>query len=112
MIIMEIFGPILISTLAGLSTVIGSFIVFFKIKRIGEFISFCLSFSLSVMISISVIELIPNSSIEITNHFGYILGFVILLVVIVINSGFCKIVRQVFYCIYQPPDHNRYARWF
>lgn len=86
MIIMEIFGPILISTLAGLSTVIGSFIVFFKIKRIGEFISFCLSFSLSVMISISVIELIPNSSIEITNHFGYILGFVILLVVFFLGS--------------------------
>lgn len=60
---MEIIGPLLVSTIAGLSTVIGAFIVFLKIKKenINKFITFCLSFSLAIMIGISLTDLIPNS---------------------------------------------------
>lgn len=60
---MEIIGPLLVSTIAGFSTVIGALIIFFKIddKKINKFISFCLSFSLSIMIGISFTDLIPNS---------------------------------------------------
>ena len=47
---------LIITTIAGLSTVIGGCIVFFKIKNKEKFISFCLSFSLSVMITISIID--------------------------------------------------------
>ncbi len=85
MIIMEIFGPLLISTVAGLSTVIGGLIVYLKIKRVEEFITFCLSFSLSVMLSISVIELIPGSSLVITREYGYILGFIIIIFTFVLG---------------------------
>lgn len=80
---MEIFGPLLISTIAGLSTVLGGLIVYLKIKRVEEFITFCLSFSLSVMIFISVLELIPSSSYNITQNYGYFLGFFILLIVFI-----------------------------
>lgn len=60
---MEIIGPLLVSTIAGFSTVIGAFIVFLKIKKenINKFITFCLSFSLAIMIGISLTDLIPNS---------------------------------------------------
>lgn len=68
---MEIIGPLLISTIAGLSTVLGSLVIFFKFKdyQINKFISFCLSFSLAIMIGISITDLIPESTyIIITNY--------------------------------------------
>ena len=60
---MEIIGPLLVSTIAGLSTVLGALIIFFRIKEnnINRFISFCLSFSLAIMIGISITDLIPSS---------------------------------------------------
>ncbi len=86
MIIMEIFGPIIISTLAGLSTVIGGLIVYFKIKKINEFIVFCLCFSLSVMIGISIFELIPSSSFILVNAYGLYLGLFLTFIMILIGS--------------------------
>lgn len=67
---MEIIGPLLVSTIAGFSTVLGAFVVFLKIdtdKR-TKFISFCLSFSLAVMIGISLLDLIPNSLQVLFHH--------------------------------------------
>ena len=60
---MEIIGPLLVSTIAGLSTVLGAFIIFLKIRKenINKFITFCLSFSIAIMIGISLTDLIPNS---------------------------------------------------
>ncbi len=60
---MEIIGPLLVSTIAGLSTVFGALIVFLKIREecINKFISICLSFSLAIMIGISLTDLIPSS---------------------------------------------------
>lgn len=60
---MHILMPLLISTIAGLSTTIGAFVIFLKIenKNINKFITFCLSFSIAIMIGISITELIPKS---------------------------------------------------
>ncbi len=71
MIFMEIIGPVLITTFAALSTVLGSLLIFVKIKKVDEFITFCLSFSLSVMFTMSIVELLPNSSKIIINNFGF-----------------------------------------
>ncbi len=66
---------LIISSLAGISTVIGGLVVFIKFKdRIG-FISFALSFSLSVMVSISIFDLLPNSIITLYEYFGLIPSF-------------------------------------
>lgn len=68
---MEIIGPLLISTIAGLSTVLGSLVIFFKLRErhINKFISFCLSFSIAIMIGVSITDLIPESTyIIITNY--------------------------------------------
>lgn len=55
--------PFIITSIAGLSTILGSIIIFLKIKTnfINKFIVLCLSFSISVMIGISITDLIPNS---------------------------------------------------
>ena len=63
MIILNTLNAFLISTLAGMSTLLGGIIIFFKIdnKKINKFITFCLSFSIAIMIGISITDLIPSS---------------------------------------------------
>ena len=50
--------PLILSFIAGISTVIGSLFIFLKIKKVGEFIVFSLSFSLGIMTLISLFDLI------------------------------------------------------
>jgi len=91
MIFMEIIGPLIITTLAGLSTVLGGLIVLFKIKNREGFISFALSFSASVMISLSIIDLIPSSFKEINLKYSFyesVLIFLSLFVVGVVLVNF------------------------
>lgn len=70
---MNTINALLLSTIAGLSTLLGSFIILFKInkKDINNFISFCLSFSISIMIGISITELLPESLINIFLNYKY-----------------------------------------
>lgn len=82
---MEIIGPLIISSIAGFSTVIGSLIVFLKIKRVEEFITFCLSFSLAVMITISIVDLIPASSFYIIYKLGFYKGIIFSLLIFIIG---------------------------
>ena len=65
---MEIVLPLLISTIAGLSTILGALVIFFKVKEknINKFITFCLSFSIAIMIGISITDLIPESFLTLT----------------------------------------------
>ena len=55
--------PMLVSTIAGLSTLIGATTIFFKINKskYNKFITFCLAFSIAIMIGISIFDLIPES---------------------------------------------------
>ena len=77
---------LIITTIAGLSTVIGGCIVFFKIKNKEKFISFCLSFSLSVMITISIIDLLPSSFIELNSNFSLIKSIIITIVLFIVGA--------------------------
>lgn len=67
---MQILIPLLISTIAGLSTTLGALVIFLKIKsqNINKFITFCLSFSIAIMIGISITELIPESLFQLLNE--------------------------------------------
>lgn len=73
----NVYIPLLLSLIAGISTVIGSLLIFIKIKRIGEFIVFSLSFSLGIMFLISIFDLIPSSLPVIINNYGYFYGIII-----------------------------------
>ncbi len=96
---MHILIPLLISTIAGLSTTLGAFVIFLKIKEenINKFIAFCLSFSIAIMIGISLTDLIPESFFTlldenktkgfITAILSFIIGiFLIKLLIIFINK--------------------------
>lgn len=92
---MNVILPLLISMIAGLSTVFGGLIVFLKIKRVEEFISFCLSFSLSVMITISIIELIPDSSFQFIRYFGILKGTILSSIIFVIGVLLVNIINKI-----------------
>lgn len=79
--------PLLISLIAGLSTTLGSIIIFLKIKQknINKFIAFCLSLSLIVMILISVGELIPVSLRNILISYKYPLSIFLIIFIPIIS---------------------------
>lgn len=77
---MKILMPFLITLLAGLSTVLGCFAIYIKPKNINKFISVSLSFSATVMILISITDLLPASIFNILENVrvGKALIFIIL----------------------------------
>lgn len=84
---MKILIPFLISTLAGLSTVLGACVIFLNISKqnINKFITFCLSFSLSIMICISITDLIPNSTFILLSKYNLLKGILICLISFIIG---------------------------
>ena len=83
----EIFIPLLISTFAGLSTLIGAIFIFLKIddKSYNKFITLSLAFSASVMIGISIFELIPESFFLILNEYGMSKSIILLSIAFIIS---------------------------
>ncbi len=79
---MSVLNAFLMSTMAGMSTLLGGIIIFFKIKKvnINKFITFCLSFSIAIMIGISITDLIPTSVFNILYHFRLISALLIILI--------------------------------
>jgi len=77
---MKILIPFLITLLAGLSTVLGCLAIYLKPKNVRNFISASLSFSATVMILISITDLIPTSLFNILENVrvGKALFFVVL----------------------------------
>ena len=88
---MSFLMPFLITSIAGLSTVLGSFVIFLKWnhEHINKFITFCLSFSLTIMIGISITELIPEASFTILTEFKLVKG--ILLSLFIFGIGIISI---------------------
>lgn len=86
---MEIIGPLILSLIGGLSTMIGCIFIYLKIKKIDSFITFSLSLSMTIMILISLFDLIPESLISIFNEYklfyaiiasisAFLIGFMII----------------------------------
>lgn len=92
---MQIINALLISTLAGLSTVIGSFIVFLKIKNIDKFITFCLSFTATIMIGISVLELFPESFFTLLEKYSFFLTFIFIVIIFIIGIIIIKVINRL-----------------
>ena len=80
----------LLTTLAGLSTLLGSILIFFNFKNKNKIIANSLSFAAGVMITISVFDLIPESInlLKITNNSFWTITLLFLFIVlgIVISS--------------------------
>lgn len=89
---MEIIGALLISTLAGLSTVLGGLVIFFKFhdNNINKFITVSLAFSLAIMIGISVTDLIPESTYILISQLGINRGVIYSLIAFIIGIVLIK----------------------
>lgn len=65
-----------------------------KQEKIDEFITFCLSFSLSVMICISITDLIPSPSRVVVSRYGLLLGSIILIGVFLLGMFIVNVVNK------------------
>ncbi len=101
------FASFMITFIAGMSTMIGSLLIFLNVpeKKINKLITSCLSFSMVIMIGISVLELIPESFFSLIRNYGVekasifailpiILGF---LIIIFLTKYMDKFVNQDLY---------------
>ena len=81
----KILISFLISMLAGLSTLIGCLFIFIKPKNINKFIGISLSFSATIMILISLLELIPDGFFYLSNKYNYIYSLILLIFMLFIG---------------------------
>ena len=70
--------PLLLSLIAGVSTVIGGVLIFFKYKKINNLIVVSLSFSLTIMTLISIFDLMPSSAITIIKYYKIWYGVILI----------------------------------
>lgn len=89
--------PLLVSTIAGLSTLIGATLIFFKIdkNKYNKFITFCLAFSIAIMIGISVFDLIPESFFQYFSVYGMSKSIILLIVAFLISYIFITILSML-----------------
>ncbi|MBQ3020628.1 MAG: ZIP family metal transporter [Bacilli bacterium] len=90
----------LISTIAGLSTMLGCLFIFIKVKNINRFLSVALSFSASVMLLISIFDLIPHSffslvlSYKTTGILIAVISFIVGVLLINISNKYIKMQEE------------------
>ncbi len=94
---MEIIGALLVSTIAGLSTMLGALVIFFKFKEknINKFITASLSFSLAIMIGISITDLIPESTYILLSNYGIGKGILASLLAFIIGIILVKYLHKL-----------------
>lgn len=94
---MQIIGALLISTLAGLSTILGGLVIFFqfKEKNINKFITASLAFSLAIMIGISITDLIPESTYILISTYGLNKGIIYSLIFFIIGIILIKYLNKI-----------------
>ncbi len=78
--------PLFLSLLAGLSTIIGAFIVFFSKSDNKRLITFALAFSAGVMITISFTDLYPSAEKVFIKYKGNFKGEILTLLFIIIGA--------------------------
>lgn len=77
---MTISIPLILTTISGLSTMLGSILIFFKFKNINKLLSFSLMFSATIMFGISITDLIPNAYNYLSKF--YTIKFLILVILL------------------------------
>lgn len=93
---MNIVYAFLISFFAGISTLIGALFIFLPIKaeNINKFITFCLSFSIAIMIGISITDLLPESFFKIFDVYNYY-TFILVGFLFIISYFLIKLVNNL-----------------
>ena len=84
----------LITLLAGLSTIVGSFLIFLKFKDISKVICCSLAFAAGVMITISMTDLIPSAINGILQKYYLVPGILITLIFIIIGIVISNLINK------------------
>lgn len=85
----------LFSSLAGLSTIIGSLLIFIKFKNINKLLSFILAFASSVMLFLSVFDLFFESIDYLNNYFYLFPCIIFSFIVILIGIFFSFLLEKL-----------------
>ncbi len=83
---MKIIIALLISFIAGMSTILGSFFIFIKPKNKDNFIGSSLAFSGTIMLLISITELIPEGFIYLDYKYGLFYASFSLIILLIIGN--------------------------
>lgn len=78
--------PLILSCIAGLSTVLGAFVVFFSKSNNKKLITFALGFSAGVMITVSFTDLFPAAENALTKSHGNLKGIMYTLIFMLLGS--------------------------
>lgn len=94
---MKLIAALLISTVAGFATLFGGLLSYLKISKnnINKFITFCLSFSLAIMLSLSIFELIPETFINLTKEYSLSTTLLIITIIFLVGVGVILLLNKV-----------------
>jgi len=102
---MDIIIPLLLALAAGLSTTIGAFIIFFTKKYNQKLLIFSLTIAASIMITVSLIKLIPNGSFTLIKQYGFSLALIIIIISILVGIAFSHLIEVMI-----PDNTNKMKR--
>lgn len=91
----NIIIPLILSLFAGLSTVLGAFIIFISNKKSNKLITFSLAFSAGVMISVSLTDLLFSSIETLSKLHGPATGIVSSLFFMLIGGIFAFLIDEL-----------------
>jgi len=101
----NILLPLLLSLFAGLSTVIGAFIVFFSNINQKIIITFSLAFSAGVMISISLVDLFVSSCDILIKSIGNTKGILYSVIFLLIGALITYLINSLI-----PEENIKYTK--
>lgn len=86
----------MLTFLSGMFTLLGALLIFLNIKdaHINKFITCSLSFSVAIMIGISISELIPSSFFNLIYLYGVGKGQILILMCIILAYSLVKILNK------------------
>lgn len=90
----EIFLPFIISLIAGLSTLIGYLFIYIKPSKTSDFIGTSLAFSMTIMMIISITDLIPEGFFYLNGEYNFFLAVLILIVTMFAGYGLNRLIGR------------------
>ena len=85
----------LLATFAGLSTVIGGLVVFYKKSKSDTFLGLSTAFAIGVMVCVSVVEMIPHSYETLGEHYGNTTGILLTVALLLGGMAFVALIERL-----------------
>ncbi len=84
----------IVSLIAGLSTSLGALFTYFRPRNINKFIGGTLAFSATIMVLISLFELIPQGFFYLKNNYNIFIALLILIIMIIMGLFINKAINR------------------